>query len=317
MAVQLILASHSPLMLMGMKETQGDAQARFNATMKCVADELESFSPDLVLTFGPDHFNGFFYDLMPSFCVGVRAEGLEDWQIKGGEFIVPKELAEDCVRHLHAHDIDIAISYEMKVDHGTTISLAQIAGSVGRYPVLPIFINCAADPRPSMRRVRTAGGEIGRFLAATGMRVAILGSGGLSHDPPTPRLAKVSGDLAKRLIRRSVPTKEELRAREDRVINAALQMVKGEGPCLPPDPVWDAEFLKNIIQGHATVFDTLTDSEIDSRAGFGGHEVRTWVAGRAAASAFCNSGSLSYQRRFYEVIPEWITGMGIVTATHE
>ena len=29
----------------------------------------------LVVVFGPDHFNGFFYELMPAFCIGTAAEG--------------------------------------------------------------------------------------------------------------------------------------------------------------------------------------------------------------------------------------------------
>ena len=56
----------------------------------------------------------------------------------------------------------------MKVDHGITIPLYKLTGALARYDVLPVFINCAADPRPSFRRVRAFGAAIGEFLAGPG-----------------------------------------------------------------------------------------------------------------------------------------------------
>ena len=53
----------------------------------------------------------------------------------------------------------------------------------------------------------------------------------------------------------------------------------------------------------------MTDAEIDRIAGFGAHEVRTWVAAGAAARQM---GSPKAELRYYHLIPEWITGMGIV-----
>ena len=81
----------------------------------------------------------------------------------------------------------------------------QVTGALARYDVLPVFLNCAADPRPSMRRVRQVGAAIGRFLSTRDLRVTVLGSGGLSHDPPTPRLAQTSNEVARRLIKRATP----------------------------------------------------------------------------------------------------------------
>lgn len=314
MPVQLICCSHSPLMLTGIEESQDDAQARFVNTMDTVSKELHAFKPDLVVVFAPDHFNGFFYELMPPFCIGAAAEGSRDWGAQGGPLRVPRDLAVSCVRHLHCHDFDISLSYNMKVDHGLTIPLVQVTGALARYDVLPVFLNCAADPRPSMRRVRQLGTEIGRFLSAQSLRIAVLGSGGLSHDPPTPRLAQTSYDVARRLINRATPSTEELQAREARVIQAARDMVVGKGPCMPPDAAWDEQFMRHIMQFDHDAQDAITDSEIDREAGFGGHEVRTWVAAAAAAQALAAPRALTPEMRYYQIIPEWLTGMGVVTA---
>jgi 2,3-dihydroxyphenylpropionate 1,2-dioxygenase len=214
-----------------------------------------------------------------------------------------------CVRYLQARDFDLAISHQMRVDHGITIPLLKLTGALARYDVLPVFVNCAADPRPSFRRVRAFGEAIGEFLADQDMRITIVGSGGLSHDPPTPRLDMSPPDVARRLIVRHTPTQDEFDARENRVIKAARDLVVGKGPCLPPSEQWDRDFLQTFLGSRHESFDRMTDAEIDRVAGFGAHEVRTWVAAAAAARKM---GDVRAELRYYHLVPEWITGMGIV-----
>jgi len=309
MSIQLICASHSPLMLTDVEESQQGVHAQFFREMDQCAAALHKFNPDLVVIFGPDHFNGFFYELMPMFCIGTAAQGSRDWHLEPGPLRVPRQLAVDCVRYLHSRDFDVALSHEMKVDHGITIPLLKLTGALNRYTVLPVFINCAADPRPSFKRVRNFGSAIGEFFSDKGLRITFIGSGGLSHDPPTPRLELSPPDIAQRLIKRQNPSQDELDAREARVVRAARDLLVGKGPCLPPDEQWDHDFLKRIVDLRLEDFDAMNDAQIDRVAGFGAHEVRTWVAAAAAARAF---GSLQVELRYYHLVPEWLTGMGIV-----
>lgn len=313
MPVQLICASHSPLMLTDIEETEDGEQKRFFASIEEVSDRLHAFAPDLVVVFGPDHFNGFFYELMPAFCIGLAAEGATDWGISGGPLRVPRGLALDCVRHLQAEEYDVAVSYDMKVDHGMTVPLMQLTGALARYDVLPVFINCAADPRPSFARVRRFGEAFGRFLGKQeGLNITLIGSGGLSHDPPTPRMDKTSASVATRLINKQFPSAEELAAREARVVQAARDMVQRKGPCLPPNETWDRGFMDKLMRYDTAALDAITDREIDKQAGFGAHEVRTWVAAMAAAREL---GHVELAVDYYHIIPEWLTGMGILSAT--
>ena len=309
MAVQLICCSHSPLMTTNVEETAAGSHSSFFSELDSCATALKEFDPDLLVVFGPDHFNGFFYELMPAFCIGTAAVGTKDWHLESGPLRVPRELALSCIRFLQGRDFDLALSHDMKVDHGITIPLYKLTGALNRYNVLPVFINCAADPRPSFRRVRAFGDAMGEFLAAKDMKITIVGSGGLSHDPPTPRLDLSPPDVAQRLIKKQTPTQEDLDARESRVVRAARDLVVGKGPCLPPSEQWDRDFLTTFISGKLDDFDTLSDTEIDRIAGFGAHEVRTWVAAAAAARKV---GELRAELKYYQLVPEWITGMGIV-----
>jgi 2,3-dihydroxyphenylpropionate 1,2-dioxygenase len=278
--------------------------------MESCAHALHKFDPDLVVVFGPDHFNGFFYELMPVFCIGTAAEAGQDWHLEGGRLRVPRELAMGAVRHLQSRDFDVALSHAMKVDHGITIPLYKLAGSLSRYEVLPVFINCAADPRPSFRRVRAFGAALGEYLAGQDMKITLVGSGGLSHDPPTPRIDHSAPDKTERLVDRATPTRDEYEARQSRVIAAARDLVAGKGPLLPPSEQWDRDFLGSFVGSRLEDFDAMSDDEIDRVAGFGAHEVRTWVAAAAAAQKM---GNPQAALRYYHLVPEWITGMGIVT----
>lgn len=309
MSVQLICCSHSPLMTTDIEESENGVHAQFFRELDHCAAALHEFRPDLVVVFGPDHFNGFFYELMPMFCIGTAAQSSKDWHLEAGPLRVPRQLALNCVRYLHSRDFDVALSHEMKVDHGITIPLYKLTGALARYDVLPVFINCAADPRPSFRRVRNFGTAIGEYLADKKLRVTFVGSGGLSHDPPTPRLEQSPPDVAKRLIQKATPTQEELDARESRVVRAARDLLVGKGPCLPPSEQWDRDFLDSFVATRLEDFDSMSDADIDRIAGFGAHEVRTWVAAAAAAKAM---GKLQTELRYYHLVPEWITGMGIV-----
>src|SRR4029453_10504300 len=102
------------------------------------------------------------------------------------------------------------------------------------------------------------------------------------HDPPTPRINHSAPGVTQRLVDRATPTQAELDAREGRVIAAARDLVNGDGPCLPPSEQWDRDFLQSFLEARLERFDSLTDDEIDRVAGFGAHEVRTWVAAGAA-----------------------------------
>src|SRR5215813_1550607 len=92
MTVQLICCPHSPLMTTDVEESEANVHAGFFQELDAAAAALHAFNPDLVVVFGPDHFNGFFYELMPAFCIGTAAESTRDWHLESGPLRVPREL---------------------------------------------------------------------------------------------------------------------------------------------------------------------------------------------------------------------------------
>ena len=175
---------------------------------------IAAFNPELVVLFAPDHYNGFFYDVMPPFCLGIGATSIGDFSSASGVLPVPTALAEACAHAVIKDGIDLAVSYCMQVDHGFAQPLEELTGSLTRYPVIPLFINSVAPPVVSFRRARQFGEAVGEFARQQGKRVLFIGSGGLSHNPPVPQMATATAEVAERLIAGRNPSPEARDARQ-------------------------------------------------------------------------------------------------------
>jgi 2,3-dihydroxyphenylpropionate 1,2-dioxygenase len=309
MPLALACASHTPLIYRG--PATSETEARVRAGFDRLAAFVTNFTPDYIIQFSPDHFNGFFYDLMPSFCVGACAESLGDWGGGIGPLDVPEDTALALVEHLRADDIDVALSYRMPVDHGFVQMWEAMFGNFRSVPLLPIFVNAVAPPVPTYRRARQLGESVGRFAAQSGKRILIAASGGLSHDPPVPSISDALPEIRARLINGRDPTPEARKARENGVHEAGVLAEAGKGPCKPLNPEWDAEFMGLLTSGQIWRADSWNTDIVRNVAGRGANEVLCWVAAFAALSM---AGPFSIDQEFYEAIPGWIAGMAMVAA---
>jgi 2,3-dihydroxyphenylpropionate 1,2-dioxygenase len=48
-----------------------EVEAEVRDIIRSAREAVEAFDPDLIVLFAPDHFNAFFYEIMPPFCIGV------------------------------------------------------------------------------------------------------------------------------------------------------------------------------------------------------------------------------------------------------
>src|SRR3546814_3070368 len=71
----LPISSHSPLIGYADSGMPSPSCAEaFYGLMSSLAEQVAAFDPELVLVFAPDHFNGFYYEVMPPFCIGADGE---------------------------------------------------------------------------------------------------------------------------------------------------------------------------------------------------------------------------------------------------
>ena len=64
--------SHTPLL--GLNPLAPEVESSLRSALAEAARHVREFAPELLVIFGPDHFNGFFHELMPPFCIGTQAE---------------------------------------------------------------------------------------------------------------------------------------------------------------------------------------------------------------------------------------------------
>ena len=309
MPLSLICASHSPLL--NRVSIERPIAEAFRASIERLAEHVREYKPDYIIQFSPDHYQGFFHRLMPSFCVGLTAKSAADWDIPEGALNVPTEIAKSLVQWLRDQEFDITSSRDMVVDHGFLQIWQEMFGHLVHLPLVPIFINCIALPLPSYRRIRLLGESVGRFAVQSGDRVLIVASGGLSHDPPVPSLDTAPPEVATRLISGVPRTAEEKLLHEQRAEQAGHEAALGRGPCRPLNPEWDQAFLEAIQRGDLASFDAYTDVDVIAKAGRSANEILTWVAAFAALSA---AGSFDTTVEFYHPIPAWIAGAAVASA---
>lgn len=309
MSIKLKCLSHTPLR--GLNDPGADVVREVDAVLAKARAEVEAFDPELIVVFAPDHYNGLFYDLMPPFVIATAAESVGDYQTQLGPLSVDKDLALEMAKFILDSDVDIAISHRLQVDHGCTQTLEEMTGSLTRYPVIPIIINSVAPPFGPYRRVRKLGEAVGQFIAKLDKRVLILGTGGLSHEPPVPLLAGAPEDIANFLIAGRNPTPEFRAARQARTIATGKIFGTPECELTPLNADWDLAFMQLLQDGRLAEIDDFSIEAISRAAGRSTHEIRTWVAAFAALAA---AGAYTARQDYYRPINEWIAGYGVLSA---
>ncbi len=305
----LLCMSHSPLL--EHTNPPAEVKAAVEEAFEKARAFVKDFDPDLIINFGPDHYNGFFYDLMPPFCIGYEALGTGDYNSWDGPINVPTSISQDLAEYVISQDIDTAISRKMEVDHGAVQPVEIMYGNLSDKPMIPVFVNSVARPFVKVSRVRKFGQAVGEFFKNSDKKVLFIGSGGLSHDPPVPQIATATDEQRAFLTDGRKPTAEARAARQQRTIDTAVAFAKGEADIMELNPEWDQAFLEICKSGDVTGFDALNADEMDAVAGHSSHEVRTWVAAYSALKA-CGDYEVTYE--FYKPIKEYIAGFGVTTA---
>jgi protocatechuate 4,5-dioxygenase beta chain len=172
-----------------------------------VHDWLARTKPDVAVVFYNDHGLNFFLDKLPTFAVGASAEYRsedEGWGIPVSRPVPGDvDLSWHLINTLVADEFDVTMCQDMLIDHAVTIPMALMwpsaASSDRPWPVkiVPVEINTVQHPLPSMARCLKLGRSIGRALETypRDLRVAVVGTGGLSHQLDGTRAGFVNKDF--------------------------------------------------------------------------------------------------------------------------
>lgn len=297
-----VAASHTTLMNTKWDEVDHlDRAHRYRNALGDARQLLVDRDVDVAVIVGSNHFRGFWLDLMPAFTIGVGdVIGAGEHGTPEGPQPIDVELAGLLYEGLLDRDFDPAQSAKLTVDHGITHAVQYIVPP--GCAIVPVVVNCFAKPLPSPRRCAALGAALGGIIAGDGLdrRVAVIGSGGLSHQLPFPDWRHPRSDDDEYLVGSWTEGRgrwAEFEPRRRAIITSAPAQLA---------ETFDADVLAHVEHGTVDELAGRSGDDLEADGGNGAHEVRCWIA-MAAACGWAPGRALAYS-----AMPEWLTGMAVV-----
>ena len=204
--VGIYAATHKPVLLNFPDQVTAAEREHVYDAFQHLGRRLAQSGADTVVIVSDDHMHNFFLDNLPAFCIGAADSyrtPIEPWlaaepRVLKGDADLGAYLTGEALQS----GFDPSFSMELTLDHGTLTPL-ELAGFDNSIAVVPLLINCVQPPLPTLRRCIA----LGRFLRRALVdyqgceRVAILATGGLSHDVGTPRMGMVNEEFDREFLR--------------------------------------------------------------------------------------------------------------------
>lgn len=181
--------SHAPHITGYADHASPEMKDRVYAGMETIGERLRLAEPDVLVVVSSDHFHNLFLDRMPAFCVGVADKysgPVEKW-IKLDPFHIQgaREFSQSIVAQAYEHRFDPAFAENVVVEHGIAVPLTFLTPKYD-IPLVPILQNCMVPPLPTLRRCYEFGTFLREVAQRSDLRIAVVGTGGLSHSPGAP-----------------------------------------------------------------------------------------------------------------------------------
>ncbi len=194
---------HNPL-IVGAPAAAPEASAqRVLASFARIRERLEEWKVDTVIVVGDDHYTLFGTQCAPSILIGVGdIEGpIEPWlNIERRAVTNHVPLAEHLLHTGLDQGFDWAVAKTLVLDHSVMVPLHLAVPRNMR--AIPIYIGCGVAPFIRAKRCIELGQMLGRAVAAWPgeERVAILGTGGISHWVGMARMGDVNETFDRQIL---------------------------------------------------------------------------------------------------------------------
>src|SRR5713101_4452489 len=173
---------------------KGQQEEALRATAE-MRERLAAARPDVVIAFSNDHLLNWPINNTPEYTVGIAAEhvGPADWYdewLALSKYRIPGHpaLARYIVNDGARRRLALAYLREMKFDDGISVPMHYLNPD-GAIPLIPVTMNCTVPPIPTPERAYQVGSVLRDMLRGYPgrERIALLATGGLSHEPGGPR----------------------------------------------------------------------------------------------------------------------------------
>jgi protocatechuate 4,5-dioxygenase beta chain len=185
---------------------------------KPVADWLAEKKPDALVFFYNDHATTFFFDLYPTFALGI-GEKFEIADEGAGKRPLPPmrgnvDLSIHIAESLVNDEFDLTTFQDRPIDHGCASPLPLLWPHAPDWPgvIVPIAINVLQFPIPTAKRCYKLGQALRRAIESypEDLKVVVVGTGGLSHQVHGERAGFNNEDWDMEFLDLFVKSPEEL-----------------------------------------------------------------------------------------------------------
>ena len=186
-----IASSHTPTIGFAFDRNKRDdpAWAPIFENFAPLAAWLAEKRPDALVLIYNDHVTSFFFDHYSAFALGVGPEWRVADEGAGARALPPikghPRLAAHVGQSLMADEFDMAFFQQRALDHGCFSPLSVLCPHEPAWPValVPLQMGVLQFPIPSARRFFRLGQALRRAVESypEDLRVAVVGTGGLSH----------------------------------------------------------------------------------------------------------------------------------------
>jgi 2,3-dihydroxyphenylpropionate 1,2-dioxygenase len=173
-----------------------DARDALYAALDVQRQEIQASGAEALIVVAAEHFANFFMDNMPAFCIGIGDQ--HEGPIEDPDWLaIPRttipghpDLAVRLTKEV-MQTVDVAYAEEWRCDHGIMVPLHFLTPNYD-LPVIPVNINCQGPPLTPLHRAWAFGEALRRACDRVPEKIALVGTGGISHWPATPDSGKIN-----------------------------------------------------------------------------------------------------------------------------
>jgi len=193
--VAAMAMTHSPGLTGWFDRAPKSQQTQALQAMTEMRERLAAVRPDVIVAFSNDHLLNWPINNTPEYTVGIGAEhvGPADWYdewLALEKYRIPGHpgLARHLVNEGARRRLALAYLREMQFDDGVSVPMHYL-NPEGDIALVPVTMNCTVPPIPVPERAYEVGTALREMVHAYpgAERVAVLATGGLSHEPGGPR----------------------------------------------------------------------------------------------------------------------------------
>jgi aromatic ring-opening dioxygenase catalytic subunit (LigB family) len=190
------ICSHAPGITGRAEMADPALREPFYAAFRQMRERLAAARPEALIIVAAEHFANFFMNNMPSFAIGMAdhySGPIEDpdWlRIPRARIPGNATLSQQLIQEI-MQTVDVAFAEEWRFDHGIMVPLSFLTPQYN-LPVVPVNVNCQGPPLTPLHRAWAFGEALRRAADRVPQRLALIGTGGISHWPATPDSGKIN-----------------------------------------------------------------------------------------------------------------------------